>query len=78
LPSLEKLNLNETKQLKSLPAKISQLTSLKFLSLVRSGVTSIPTEIGFLTHLCSLKLADCATLRTHLLELTRQFQKIKS
>jgi Leucine-rich repeat (LRR) protein len=50
LPSLQVLELDGTKQLETLPSQISQLSSLQHLSLSSSGITSLPTQIGLLTH----------------------------
>jgi hypothetical protein len=59
LPSLEVLELDETKQLGTLPSQISQLTSLQHLSLSLSEITSLPTQIGLLTQLPTLILNWC-------------------
>jgi Leucine-rich repeat (LRR) protein len=56
------LELDETKQLETLPSQISQLTSLQHLSLSSSEITSIPTQIGLLTQLHTLILDRCYSL----------------
>jgi Leucine-rich repeat (LRR) protein len=56
LRSLEELELEGTRHFTSIPSQISQLTPLRYLSLSQSGITTLPTEIGLLTRLCTLKL----------------------
>jgi Leucine-rich repeat (LRR) protein len=55
-PSLEELELNEAYELATI-SQISQLTSLRYLSLSQSGNIPLPTEIGLLTRLHTLKLS---------------------
>jgi Leucine-rich repeat (LRR) protein len=62
LPSLQVLELDWTKQFETLPSQISQLTSLQHLSLSRSGIKSLPTQIGLLTQLHTLNLDCCDSL----------------
>jgi Leucine-rich repeat (LRR) protein len=64
-PSLQVLELDWTKQLETLPSKISQLTSLQHLSLSFSEITSLPTQIGLFIQLHTLNLY-CLSNLTHL------------
>jgi Leucine-rich repeat (LRR) protein len=62
IPSLQVLELNCTYEFEIFPSHIYQLTSLQHLSLSFNGIKSLPTQIGLITQLHTLKLDCCYSL----------------